>query len=670
MKEILIFAGTTEGRRLSEILSSKKIKHTLCVATKYGEEVLESTPFLTVNCDRMDEAAMREFLLKGEFAAVFDATHPYAKEVTANIKEACKETNIPYYRIKRKTDAKETSNVCFFYDVKECAKALCDVEGNILLTTGSKELKEFATDELKDRIYARVIPGEESIKACEECGIKGRHVIAMQGPFSCKLNEALIDEFNISVIVSKQSGAAGGFDEKIEAAVNKNIAAFVIGCEDEEGISIKEACAEIEKITGTDINLKKSINISLAGIGPGAKSAFTHEVTEAVNNADILMGAERMLENIRHSAKVYPYYKASEIIPFIESLISDENLKDETNIAILFSGDASFYSGATSLYRELLSFKEKSDIDMKIEILPGISSFSYMCSKLGLSAQDVNIISLHGKEVKNLALRIKPYEKTFMLLSGVKDVNRVGKCLLEAELNCDIYLGYRLSYEDERINKLSAKDCEELNVEGLYSCVIINHDACGKAVAPGMADDEFIRGKVPMSKEEVREVSICKLGLKNDSILYDIGSGTGSIAVECALLSNDITVYAIECKDEALELIDANKKKFLLENIEVVKALAPEGLKDLKKATHAFIGGSKGNLKEILLTLKEINPEMRVVINAISLETIGELSFILKEFEGAKADIVQLQVSKSDEVGSYHLMKAQNPVYICTVEFR
>ena len=185
-----------------------------------------------------------------------------------------------------------------------------------------------------------------------------------------------------------------------------------------------------------------------------------------------------------------------------------------------------------------------------------------------------------------------------------------------------------------------------------------------------MSDDEFIRDKVPMSKEEVREVSICKLGLKRDSVLYDIGSGTGSVAVECALLSNDLTVYAIECKDEALKLIEANKRRFLLENIEIVKALAPEGLKDLKKATHAFIGGSRGNLKEILETLKEINPEMRVVINAVSLETIGELSFILKEFEGAKADIVQLQVSRSDEVGSYHLMKAQNPVYICTVEFR
>ncbi len=669
MKEILIFAGTTEGRRLSEILSKEKIKHTLCVATKYGEEVLESTPYLTINCDRMDEEAMRDFLNKGDFTAVFDATHPYAKEVTANIKEAAKETSVQYFRVKRNTCAKETSNIRFFSDVKECAKALCDTEGNILLTTGSKDLKEFVAEVSAERIYARVIPGAESIAICDECGIKGRHVIAMQGPFSETLNEALIDEFNISVIVSKQSGAAGGFDEKIEAALNKNIAAFVIGCEDEEGISLKEACAEIGKITGTEINLKKSVNISLAGIGPGGKQAFTHEVTEVVNNADILMGADRMLENIRHSAKAYPYYRASEIIPFIESLSETEDLKEETNIAILFSGDSSFYSGATLLFKELVSLRERTDIDVKIDILPGISSLSYMCAKLGISAQDVNILSLHGKEVTNLALRIKPCEKNFMLLSGVKDVNRVGKCLLGAGLDCDIYLGCRLSYEDEEIRKLSASECEELSKEGLYSCVIINKAAEGKAVAPGMADDEFIRSKVPMSKEEVREVSICKLGLKNDSILYDIGSGTGSVAVECALLSNDITVYAIECKDEALELIEANKNKFLLDNIEIVKALAPEGLKGLKKATHAFIGGSKRNLKEILQTLKEINPDMRVVINAISLETIGELSVIQKEF-GAKADIVQLQVSKSDEVGSYHLMKAQNPVYICTVEFR
>ena len=669
MKEILIFAGTTEGRRLSEILDRQKIKHTLCVATKYGEEILKSTPNLTVNCDRMDEEAMKDFIRKNDFALVVDATHPYAKEVTANIRAAVSDTNVPYIRIKRNTRTSEAGNVRFFESVKECAMALKEVSGNILLTTGSKDLKDFVSEGLTERIFARVIPSEESIKICEDLGIKGRHIIAMQGPFSETLNEALIDEFNISAIVSKQSGSVGGFDEKIKAAVNKNILTFVIGCDDEEGLSIKEACTEIGKIIGSELNVKNRINVTLAGIGPGEKRVFTQEMTETVNNADFILGAERMLENIKHTAVVKPYYKASEIIPFIEELMKD-NLKDEINVAVLFSGDTSFYSGASSLYEKLNELKAKSDADIKIDILPGISSVSYMCSKLGMSINYLELSSLHGKDVINLSRKIMTSKGLFFLLSGVKDVNRLGRSISAAGLEkCSIYLGYRLSYEDESIEKLTAKECEELSKEGLYSCIVINEDAIKKNMAPGLSDEEFIRGKVPMSKEEIREVSICKLGLKNDSVLYDIGSGTGSVAVECALLSDDIKVFAIECKDEALELINANKNKFLLENIEVIKALAPDGLKELPKATHAFIGGSKGNLKEILKTLREINPDMKVVINAISLETIGELSEVLKEFEDVKADIVQIQVSKSDVAGSYHLMKAQNPVYICTISF-
>lgn len=671
MKEILIFGGTTEGRRLSEILSKEKIKHTLCVATKYGEEVLESTPYLNVNCERMDEKEMREFLIKNEFAACFDATHPYAKEVTANIKEASAETGILYFRIRRDISGKEASNLCFFDDVKSAAYALKECEGNILLTTGSKELPLFAEEGLKDRIYARVIPGEESIRICEECGIKGSHIIAMQGPFSQGLNEALIDEYNISVMVTKQSGNVGGYDEKIKAALSRGINVFVIGCDSEEGISLKEALKEIGNIAGREINAKKTINIKLAGIGPGDKTNMTEEVRKALNSSDIYLGADRMLENVKKGAECYPYYKASQIIPFIEEIAEKDSLKDETDIAVLFSGDTGFYSGAASLYTELEKLKDKSGADINIEILPGLSSLSYMCAKLGLAYEDFNILSLHGKEVDNLLRRIESSKATFLLLSGVKDVNRIGRILVEGNLSgCEIILGYRLSYEDEKIGKVTAKECVELTKEGLYSCVIINPSFAKRSLTAGIPDDEFIRGKVPMSKEEIRKVSISKLGLKSDSILLDIGSGTGSVAVECAALSDDIKVYAIECKDDAIELIKANKEKFALENIEVIKALAPEGLKDLPKATHAFVGGSRGNLKEILMTLKDINPDMKVVINAISLETIAEINSVLKEFEGVKSDIVQIQISKSDEVGSYHLMKAQNPVYICTLSFR
>ena len=144
-----------------------------------------------------------------------------------------------------------------------------------------------------------------------------------------------------------------------------------------------------------------------------------------------------------------------------------------------------------------------------------------------------------------------------------------------------------------------------------------------------MADAEFIRDKVPMTKEEVREVSICKLKLYQKAIVLDIGSGTGSLAVEMAKLSPDIQVYAVEQKSEALTLIERNKEKFQVENVTLIRASAPEGMEKLPKATHAFIGGSGGKLKEILRVLYEVNPRMRVVMNAISMETICELKEIL-----------------------------------------
>ena len=172
-----------------------------------------------------------------------------------------------------------------------------------------------------------------------------------------------------------------------------------------------------------------------------------------------------------------------------------------------------------------------------------------------------------------------------------------------------------------------------------------------------------------MTKEEVREVSICKLKLYRGAVVYDIGSGTGSIAVEVAGLSDDIQVYAVEQKKEAVSLIWQNKEKFHLENITVIEAKAPEGLSELPKATHAFIGGSGGNLKEILRTLYDLNPDMRVVINAVSMETICEIKEILSLYKVKNEEIVQMQVSRAKKTGQYHLMQAENPVWICAFDF-
>ena len=172
-----------------------------------------------------------------------------------------------------------------------------------------------------------------------------------------------------------------------------------------------------------------------------------------------------------------------------------------------------------------------------------------------------------------------------------------------------------------------------------------------------------------MTKEEIREISICKLNLKTDSVLYDIGSGTGSIAIEAASLSDDIKVYAIEKKDEAVKLINANKDKSGLDNIEIINGTAPECLGGLSVPTHAFIGGSSGNLKDILNCLKELNPRMRVVINAISIETVCEIKEVMNLYDICNDELVQVQVSRADKIGNYNLMKAENPVWIFSFDF-
>lgn len=188
-------------------------------------------------------------------------------------------------------------------------------------------------------------------------------------------------------------------------------------------------------------------------------------------------------------------------------------------------------------------------------------------------------------------------------------------------------------------------------------------------ITPGIEDEAFIRDQVPMTKEEVRCISICKLHLQKDSVVYDVGSGTGSIAVELSLCSPDMRVYAIETNPAAVELIRKNRDKFACENMKIIEAMAPEGFEALPTPTHAFIGGSKGNLREILEGLYQKNPSLRVVMNAVSMESICQMQGLLKELPVKDVEILELQVSKSRELGSYHMLQANNPVFIFAFSF-
>ena len=673
LKEILIFAGTTEGRRLSECLADAGIRHTVCVATEYGEIVQKEHPLVSVHCGRMDREEIHAFLKAQDYAAVVDATHPYAKIVTDNIKAALSGMDIPYFRLRREF-GKESGyeNITYFESNEACADALKQMPGNILLTTGSKELPVYAgVTELKDRLYVRVLPGLESIGICMEQGIAGKQILALQGPFTAEMNEAMIRQYQIGCLVTKQSGRAGGFQEKLEAAKNADIPVYTIGrAEEPEGSSFTEVCRSIEAICGVSVMAQPQFHIVLAGTGMGSRGSLTREVSEAIENADILLGAARLIEEYQPRLEKMPFYSADRIIPYLMELQETEICTDKRNVVILFSGDSGFYSGCQALCQALQNEVAAGQLRASICVLPGISSVAYFAACTKESYQDAAIYSIHGKELPNLAEKIRHEKKVFLLMSGARDVRKLGGLLCAHGLNdCEVVAGYQLSYPQQEIKTLTPEACKKVNEEGLYICLIKNPNAKPKALTHGWADETFIRGKVPMTKEEVREVSICKLGLYKGAVVYDIGSGTGSIAMEMAGLSDDVTVFAIEKKPEAVSLIEENKARFGLENIKVIQADAPDGLLELPRATHAFIGGSGGNLEAILQTLYEINPRMRVVLNAITVETICKIQELLAQYPVAHEEMVQLQISRTKVAGRYHLMQAENPVWVCAFTF-
>lgn len=683
MKEILIFAGTTEGRTLSECLSAAGIGHTVCVATEYGEIVLKEHPLVRVHCGRMDRDGMREYIEQGHFLAVVDATHPYAEAVSENIRQAMRGSDIPYLRLKRENGTeggseknvghKNPGDVVYYENHEACAEALKQVEGNILLTAGSKELAVYASSgELKSRLYVRVLPGMESLALCAEHGICGKQILALQGPFTAELNEAMIHQYRIRCLVTKKSGRAGGYPEKLEAAGRAGIPVFVVGqAQEQEGDSFQEVCHKLEMICGQTIGQAGGFDILLAGAGMGGKGCLTREVQQAVEAADLLFGAGRMIAGYQPGIGKKPFYRADQIIPFLSEMQANGGAVEKRKVVVLFSGDSGFYSGCQALYQALQAELRAGRLLASVRIMPGISSVAYFAACIGESYQDAVICSMHGKALPNLAGIIRREKKTFLLMSGVQDVNRLGQLLENAGLGeCVVLAGYQLSYPEQRIMALTPQECGALTEEGLYTCCIRNPHAKWNRLTPGMADTEFVRDKVPMTKEEVREVSICKLKLRKEAVVYDIGSGTGSVAMEIAALSDDIKVFAIERKDAAVSLIERNRERFQLENIEIVKQEAPDGFSELPVPTHAFIGGSGGRLKEILSALYRMNPEMRVVVNAVSMETICEVKEILSLYPMEKAEIVQLQADRVKETGQYHLLQAENPIWICSFRFR
>lgn len=385
--------------------------------------------------------------------------------------------------------------------------------------------------------------------------------------------------------------------------------------------------------------------INIIGMGMSEKT-LTAEALDLIIEADILIGAKRLINEFSHMNKLsYNAYLSNDILEIMEKT-------DAEKIAILVSGDVGFYSAAEKLVDVLNDYGPN--------LVSGISSVSYFFAKCSLPWKDANLISCHGIDT-NIVSSVRRNRYTFALTG--KNIPELQKELVKYGFSdLKVWIGENLGSDDESIQESKISDLDGMEFSSLTVLIIENPDFDSR-IRTGIPDEEFIRGKVPMTKSEVRAVCLSKLSLSPTDIAYDIGCGTGSVTIEMAFSAYEGKVYAFDKNEDAIALLEQNCQKFHLDNVDGICGLAPECLKDLPVPDVAFIGGSSGNMDEIVSYLHGINDKMRFVITAVTLENAMAGLDSLKNV-GISGDIVQVAVSKGKQIGDLHMLMAQNPIFI------
>ncbi len=397
--------------------------------------------------------------------------------------------------------------------------------------------------------------------------------------------------------------------------------------------------------------------IDVVGVGPGNPALLTKLAEQKIKAATFLVGGTRHLEMFLSEGQQSLAIKnnLTEVVQVIGEHCTSEK------ICVLASGDPGLYSIATYLVKKMPT------VDVKI--VPGISAYQYFCAQLGVAWQEIKINSAHGRELKQLYRDIAEHQRVIAFTGSNCLPQDIARLLMARGIdNVKLTVGENLSYENERIVSGSPQEIAQLQFVSLSMLLIENlvddKQALFNHYPIGIDDANFLRAKVPMTKSEVRAVTMSKLQLTDEAVIYDIGGGSGSVSVECALLCRGSRVITIERKAEAVDLIKQNIAHFKIDNIDVISGLAPCDISRYPAPSHVFIGGTAGNMQTIISWLKQKSAQFRIVINAVTVETVYEAITTLKAEGFSDLDITQLAVSKGRKVGPKHLMEAHNPIYI------
>lgn len=397
------------------------------------------------------------------------------------------------------------------------------------------------------------------------------------------------------------------------------------------------------------------MNVTLIGMGSGQPENLTLQGLAALRQADLILGARRLLAVLPAGCTESraAAYRPDEVAELLQTSGAE-------NAVLVYSGDTGFYSGASSMMEKLEA------LGVRARVLPGLSSIQLLAAALGRPWQGWNLVSAHGRTCDPVAecMQGRP---TFFLTGGSEDPATL--CAqLAAEGFGDVQgvVGQCLGTPEEKLFRGSVKELAAGRFNSL-SVLLVEAAEVLPRRAPGLPDEAFERGDVPMTKQEVRAAVLAKLAVRPEDILWDVGAGTGSVSVELALAAPRGRVYAVECRPDGCALIKANREKFRTRNLVLVEGLAPAALSDLPAPDAVFIGGSKGSLAAIVDAALDKNPDARICVSAIALESLSAAVAALTA-KGRTVQVSQIAVSRAKAVGGLHLMMAQNPIYLTTGE--
>lgn len=402
--------------------------------------------------------------------------------------------------------------------------------------------------------------------------------------------------------------------------------------------------------------------VTIIGAGPGNPDLLSRAALDAIEIADVVIGAHRALAGI----DVPPDVVRCELVKTADIVAELTDAASWQRAVVVMTGDVGLFSGARRLVEAL-----SGDAQVDVRVIPGISSASYLAARLARPWQDWRFASAHGVAC-DIAAEAERAGELFLVTSGGEDPSRLSGELVQAGFgDARVTVAERLSYPDERITCATASEIAGQTFDDLNVMLIEFAGGSGSPAnsrwpyaSSGIPDELFIRGDVPMTKQEVRAVALAKLRLTATDTVWDVGAGTGSVSIEAALVARAGSVWAVERNAAGVRLIRENADAFGCGNVHAVPGVAPEALAKLPVPDAVFVGGSAGELPSIVEAALEKNSQVRLCVPCVTVETLTEACALLSgsRFKGFEA--CQVSAARAEAVGSHHLMKAQNPVFL------